>query len=584
MPDKFINQLFLSQILEAVDNGILAIHNNESIALVNKKAEKILGLKEHELKGKKILDALPIFGRKLTECIKNCKSLFRYSLKYNSFDLICNFTPIFEDQKKKLIGAVIMIKEKREIEEISKNLQLFQQHVKMLDAIFESSYDGLWICDHRGKVLRINKASEKLNQLRSKDIIGRNVRDLVKEGVFDRSVTLEVLKKKRAVTFMQNLKNGKKLLVTGNPIFLNGKLRYVLTNDRDITELIRLKEELEESRKISRKYFEKLKRITAKEEKEKSFIFCSKEMKVVYEAIQRVSSVDVTVFLQGESGVGKGLVARIIHQNSSRSKEPFIHVNCGAIPENLLESELFGYDEGAFTGAKKEGKIGMFEMANKGTLFLDEITEMPLKLQVKLLHFLDTGEINRVGGITSKKLDVRIIAASNRDVESLVKEKKFRHDLFFRINIVPIVIPPLRERPDDIPLLLTYFLKRYSEQYKKDFSITSEVVDLLSQYSFPGNIRELSNLVERMVIMTKGAIIDLSSLPKYIKESVKLPFNKVKKWQGFSLKQALREFEMQIIQEATKKCKNQQELAKLLGISQPTVARKLRSYKLKSFN
>ena len=209
---------------------------------------------------------------------------------------------------------------------------------------------------------------------------------------------------------------------------------------------------------------------------------------------------------------------------------------------------------------------------------------MPLKLQVKLLHFLDTGEINRVGGITSKKLDVRIIAASNRDVESLVKEKKFRHDLFFRINIVPIVIPPLRERPDDIPLLLTYFLKRYSEQYKKDFSITSEVVDLLSQYSFPGNIRELSNLVERMVIMTKGAIIELSSLPKYIKESVKLPFNKVKKWQGFSLKQALREFEMQIIQEATKKCKNQQELAKLLGISQPTVARKLRSYKLKSFN
>lgn len=271
-------------------------------------------------------------------------------------------------------------------------------HADILSAIIESSFDGLWICNGEGEILKINKASEKINSISADQVVGKNIRELVEKGYFDRSVTLEVMKKKKRVSILQNLNNGKKLLVTGNPIFVDGKLRYVVTNDRDITELIHLKEELEESRELSKKYQQKLQEILHKEIDEKeNFVFCSKEMNKVYEMIRKVAEVGVTVFLQGESGVGKSRIARLIHEYSERRKGPFIHVNCGAIPETLLESELFGYVKGAFTGANKEGKPGMFEIADKGTLFLDEIAEMPQDLQVKLLHFLDSEKIKGVG-------------------------------------------------------------------------------------------------------------------------------------------------------------------------------------------
>lgn len=456
-------------------------------------------------------------------------------------------------------------------------------HADILNAIIESSFDGLWICNAEGEVLKINKASEKINSISAKQVVGRNVKDLVDKGLFDRSVTLEVIKKRERVSMLQNLENGKKLLVTGNPIFVDGKLTYIVTNDRDITELIQLKEELEESREISKKYQQKLHDVLHKgfEDKE-NFVFCSKEMKKAYEMIRKVSDVGVTVFLQGESGVGKSRIARLIHEYSDRRKGPFIHVNCGAIPATLLESELFGYVKGAFTGAKNEGKPGMFEMADKGTLFLDEITEMPQDLQVKILHFLDSEKIKRVGDIATRKIDVRIIVASNRDIHALVKTKQFREDLFFRINIVPIEIPPLRKRKEDIPLLLSYFLERYNTRYGKALSLEREVTDLLCQYVFPGNIRELSNLVERLVVLARESVICKEDVPRQIIEGVIMsPSGSHKNVLfQFSLKQAMEKVEREIIENARKICKTQVELANFLGVSQPTVARKIQKHNL----
>jgi len=462
---------------------------------------------------------------------------------------------------------------------------IFKHHADVLEAIIESSYDGLWICDGEGKILKINKASEKINEVNAEDVVGRNVKELEQEGIFDKSVTLEVLKKKKRVSILQTLSNGKTLLVTGNPIFIDGKLEYVVINDRDITDLIRLKEELEESRKRSRKYYKKLQdALKRKGGEETRFIFCSKVMRSIHETVQNVAEVDVTVFLQGESGVGKTRLAKMIHALSVRSKAPFIHVNCGAIPENLLESELFGYVKGAFTGARNEGKPGLVEMADKGTLFLDEITELPLNLQVKLLHFLDSEVVKRVGDTKERKIDVRIIAASNRDISKYVKMKRFREDLYFRLNIVPIVIPPLRDRREDIPLLIAYFLERFNKKYGKEVTISSEAVDLLCRYSFPGNIRELSNILERLIVMSRKPQIEIGDLPDYVKENVFVPLETDPTAVPLktTLKNAVSEYERSILKKALTVCRTQQEMAELLGVSQPTIARKLRQYMLES--
>lgn len=323
---------------------------------------------------------------------------------------------------------------------------------EQLNAIIDSSFDGLWISDGEGRVVRINKASEEINDIRAEQVLNRKMEDLVAEGLIDRSVTLEVLKRRAAVTMIQHLKNGKQVLVTGNPVFdKDGKISLVVVNDRDITELNKLRAELEESRALSHRYRRELSKAQWREDHFPDIVARSATMHRVFDTALRVAEVDSTVLIQGESGVGKGLVAKLIHRASKRKDGPFIRVDCGAIPEPLIESELFGYEPGAFTGALTKGKPGYFEMAEAGTLFLDEIGELPKNIQVKLLRFMEENEVVRIGGTKQKKIDTRIIAATHRDLGSMVQESSFRKDLFFRLNVVPLRVPPLRERPEDIP-------------------------------------------------------------------------------------------------------------------------------------
>jgi len=291
----------------------------------------------------------------------------------------------------------------------------------------------------------------------------------------------------------------------------------------------------------------------------------------------RAAQVKSTVLIRGESGVGKGFFAKLIHFASPRKEGPFIRVDCGSIPESLIESELFGYDRGAFTGARAEGKPGHFELAEGGTLFLDEIGDLPLNVQVKLLRFLEENEMIRVGGTVPKKVDTRIIAATHRNLEEMVKKGEFRKDLFFRMNVIPIYIPPLRERPEEIPSFVQFFLQKVNRENRTNKVILSRAIDCLRQYPFPGNIRELANLVEQLVVLTQKRHIGVEDLPAHVRQP-EINIGRLTESEDMNLSRAVQRLEKIMIIRALKSCGTQRKAARLLGIDQSTLARKAKRY------
>lgn len=307
-----------------------------------------------------------------------------------------------------------------------------------------------------------------------------------------------------------------------------------------------------------------------------NIISVSERMQDVIKTSLKVAKSKATVLLRGESGTGKELLAKAIHYESQRVKGPFIAVNCAAIPENLLEAELFGYEKGAFTGAVVS-KPGKFELADRGTLFLDEIGDLSISLQAKLLRILQEQSFERLGGTKTIKVDVRIIAATNRDLEDMVKKGLFREDLYWRLNVVPVFLPPLRERKEDIPVLIEYFLKRFNREYGKKVSFTSEALERLINYSWPGNIRELENTIERMVILAEKDHISEHDLPMFITQTLRS--EPVKSSLNKSLVAELQEIEKRRIEDALRMSNyNQAEAARILGISQRQIGYKIKKY------
>jgi PAS domain S-box-containing protein len=453
----------------------------------------------------------------------------------------------------------------------------------VLKAAIESSVDGICINDGTGKILLVNQSAGKHIGVPPKELIGKNVQDMVSTGVFDKVVTFEVIRSKKRVSILQRTKIGKTILVTGTPIFGdNGEISHVVTNDRDITELNKVKEQLNDMHALTRHYHSELSNLQFRNFNMEGVIANSKEFRTIIDAALRVAKVNSTALITGESGVGKNLIAKIIHKNSNRTNGPFIRINCSAIPDSLMESELFGYESGAFTGAKSEGKPGIFELANKGTLFLDEIGEISASTQVKLLHALEENEMMRVGGTKSIKIDVRVIAATNKNLEKEILERLFREDLFFRLNVLPIKIPPLRERKEDISPLSLFFLNKFKNRHKINRRLSSEALDVLYQYSFPGNVRELANLIERILILTNNSVIEVEDLPKKVIEDVGFQsFSQASiKNDGklMSLKEAMEKCEAKIIKDALLKSETQEVAAIMLGINQSTIARKAKKY------
>ncbi|PTY89219.1 sigma-54 interaction domain-containing protein, partial [Heyndrickxia sporothermodurans] len=375
--------------------------------------------------------------------------------------------------------------------------------------IFNKLKDGIFIADHNGVALWVNDTSTKQQGAPRSKIIGRTVTELENNGMFTHSVTKIVLEKKETVTKVQ-VSKGRQYLATGYLVNIKeDNTEYVLVHVKDVTETVKNSLKLEQAETLLQNYWEQLQQIKRKQNVADSHQFVigkSKKHEEMLDLIDRVATVDATILLNGETGVGKSMIAREIHQRSNRQEKPFIQINCGAIPESLLESELFGHKKGAFTGANSSGKIGLVEKANGGTLFLDEIGELPLTLQPKLLQLVQNKSFIPIGSTELKKVDIRIITATNQNLLQMVEEKRFREDLYYRINVVSIHIPALRERKDDILPLIYYYFELFKTKYNKASVLSQKLLDYLQNYSWPGNIRELENMIERLVVTAKPGV------------------------------------------------------------------------------
>ncbi|MEW5922229.1 MAG: sigma 54-interacting transcriptional regulator [Bacillota bacterium] len=469
------------------------------------------------------------------------------------------------------------------IKALQKQLKFNKALKDDLDAIIDFSSDEIYVTDGEGKTLLVNTAFEENSGIPRDQVIGKNVVDLERTGVFRPSVTRMVLEQKKQVSIFQNYSNQTRVLVTGTPVFAeDGRIYRVITNARDTAKLNRLKAQLDEIEMLKDRYYQELLDLRKGCVEVGQIIANSKSMRNILNIARKMAEVDSTVLLLGETGVGKGILARYIHDNSKRKGNSFILINCGAIPENLLETELFGYEAGAFTGANQKGKMGKMELANYGTLFLDEIGELPLALQVKLLNVIEGGRVTRVGGTKEIDLSVRFIAATNRDLAKRVKSGDFREDLFFRLSVLPLEIPPLRQRKEDIIPLTERFLEKFNRKYLKNKKLDEEAYQLLEHYVWPGNVRELENLIERLIIVINEDIIEAYHLPEMIKLSFYDGKDNIvtKAKESLPLDDIIHEVEKGVLERLYHEYHNTYKIAALLNVNQSTIVRKLKKYNI----
>lgn len=472
--------------------------------------------------------------------------------------------------------------ESDEVAELKDKIVELEKVNRELDAIIETSYDGIYITDNRGVTLKTNSAIERITKIPKEYYIGKTVDALISRGILTNSVTYQVLKQRKTVSMVQVNNYGKEILITGSPIFNeDGKIEKIVTNIRDLSDLNELKAILNKVNEENEKFKKELEQLKKEQLGDERTIVHNEKMKLIFETARRIANVDATVLILGETGVGKDVLAKYIYNQSNRNEQggKFIKINCGAIPAELLESELFGYESGAFTGANRKGKKGMFELADKGILFLDEIGELPLLLQVKLLRVLQEKEIVRVGGTKSIKVDVRVIAATNRNLKEMVSKGEFREDLYYRLNVIPIHIPPLRQRRDDILPLVQSFITQFNKQYHLNKSFSANLKEFFYRNKWPGNIRELSNLIERMILTSTNDLITIEDLPHEYRTSPLLPLTEDDEFT--SLKDAVQYAEYRVLKRAAAKYRNTYEIADALQTSQATIVRKLRKYGLK---
>jgi PAS domain S-box-containing protein len=562
-----------SSMLESVQIGVFVVDTKGHILYINSFARNTMKLQADVSRlSVRIQDLKKESWHDFQKVIKSGKPELNIPVDYEGVSLVGHLYPF--RYKGKIAGVVAVFKLLEDYEKLANDLFKTRESEEKIKAIIESSYDGIFVTDGQANTILANSAYEKITGLKASELVGRNMVDLVSEGYYDESVSLKVLQEKRAVTIPQTLKSGKNILVTGNPIFdEDGEIKMVVTNVRDMTDLVELQQQLEEVKGMSMAYRDMLKSMQSSSIEDNDIIMVSEPMLHVQELISRVCRTNATVLIYGETGVGKDRVAEEIHKMSERSENGIlVKINCGAIPENLLESELFGYERGAFTGASREGKTGLFEVANNGTLFLDEIETMPLVLQSKLLRVLQNFEITRVGGTKPMKVDVRLICASNQDLKDLIDKKTFRADLYYRLNVIPIYIPPLRERRDDIPYLIHFFLNRYNRKHGKKKVLSREAMGMLLSYTWPGNVREVANVIERLVVITHRDYIAPGNLPKEIFERTSTQILE----DGMTLKTHLESVELSIIRKAVEKYGSARRAAPHLGVDATTLTRKLK--------
>ena len=448
-------------------------------------------------------------------------------------------------------------------------------------SLLESSYDGIILADTES-ILNVNASFGRITGVAPGLLIGKKISQLDTQRHICLAAVQEIIRQtryhKKALTLQRKLITGNEIFVTGNPVFDRyGQVIRVLLNVRDVTELKSLEDQI---KNISALWKEPDALRDGRPECFQGIVAESPAMRRLLDLVLRVSRVDSTVLLQGESGVGKDVFAKLIYRLSERCNKPFVSVNCGAVPETLLESEFFGYEKGAFTSASNKGKPGLFEQANHGILFLDEVGELPLNIQVKLLKVIQDRHCRRLGGVKNIDLDLRILAATNRDLNQMVSEGLFRADLYYRLYVVPIKIPPLRERREDILPLSLMFLNQFNLKYKVSRTLGHELMSVLESYDWPGNIRELQNIIERMIVITDADTLTPCHLPNSICDtgSTSTPYLDLPS--TLDLKKARQMVECELIKRALAKTGNTRKASILLGVDHSTVVRKAQRYGL----
>jgi PAS domain S-box-containing protein len=460
----------------------------------------------------------------------------------------------------------------------------FNEIAKIVSLAFHYSFDGFCVTRGDGVMVAINNAAAGYLNLSPKALLGRNVTDVMAEKYYDVSTGMEVIKKRKKLTRIYRTFDNKSILNTSIPIFdEQGNIRYVVQNERDITKIKRLENQLKKEQAIKKELIQEIRQLSIESEGHDQIIANSLKMRQILTLTTRCASIDLdSLLLLGETGVGKGLLTNFFHNVSDRSEKPLIRVNFAALPENLLEAELFGYEPGAFTGAGKTPKPGLFELAEGGTLFLDEVGELPLSIQAKLLNCLEERKIFRLGGTRFRQINCCIVAATNRDLKQMCASKLFREDLYYRLNTVRIKVPCLRERKEDISPLAKHFLSRYNKKYKMNKTISPQGYRKLTRYGFPGNVRELSNMINNAMIMSESQDI----IDHIILEPRSLPKGKENTEPGVLLRghntlgRQMESFEKNIIKNTLAHYSTGLEAARGLGISKATMMRKLKKYQL----
>ncbi len=444
----------------------------------------------------------------------------------------------------------------------------------ILVSFFNTLDIGVHILDKNGITILYNSKCEEIEGIENSWIVGSDMKLLVSEGVYSESVGLEAIEKLEPVSKAQRV-NNKYIYSTARPVFKGQDLAYVVISVLDMTNIEELKTKLRKLEDVNVQIIQELDRLKNSGEVN-LYIEKSKVMEGIYDLSKRVAQVDSSILIGGESGVGKGVLSKYIHDHSPRKDKPFVKIDCGSLTPSLIESELFGYEEGSFTGAKKEGRKGLIELAHGGTLFLDEIGELPLNLQVKLLTVIQDKKVQKVGGNDYIDVDIRIISASNRDLYKMVEEKTFRMDLYYRLKVVDIRIPSIRERKEDIVAFTNHFLNKFNEEYKLNKSIDPEAMKILIEYNWPGNIREIENEIERLMVTSTRQIIareDVEGLIINKAYDIKLGLDK-------DYKDIMRDYEIFLLKEYGSQCKNMKELSELSGLDESTLRKKAKRFNM----
>ena len=564
-------------VLDSVPAGIVIIDQKARVARINLFAVNLFNIGPGEAVGKPLSSV--VAGSTLADVLKTGQPAGPVSYHRNGRHLVAGHHPLF-DGEGGLSGALGVYTDITRDGLVKQQLMEALQKERELEAILNHSHDGIWIMDGKGTTLRVSKSWEDFSGIKREEVVGRMVQDIVAEGIYTDSAAIHVIEQREPVTIIYRTRTQKAALVTASPVFgADGKIWRIISNVRDVTELDRYRRELEKSQASSRRFRDELKLLREQQSEDRGIVARSRAMKEVLETATQTAVSDATILIFGETGVGKDIIARFIHNVSGRN-DAFIRVNCGAIPETLMESELFGYEEGSFTGARAKGKPGLFELAQGGTLFLDEVGELPLAMQSKLLHALQDRTIMRVGGVLPINLNVRVIAATNRDLKAMSEEGKFRQDLYYRLNVIPLHVPALRDRAEDIFPLATHFLEKLNKRHKTNKSICPRALELLRRYGWPGNVRELENTLERLVLTSQQDTIDAQDLKSLIREDDAPLLHDLCITPGGSLRNAREELDKMMVAWALKTHGSTRKAAAALGVTQPTVVRLAQKYGL----